>query len=74
MDLSDLLRFHQVEAKDLLLDMLALNPNHRISASNALNHAYFSSGVSVVDTKDLPPPGVKVDTTNASPKAKRAKN
>ena len=57
LDLSDLLKFQQPEAKDLLLEMLVLNPLDRISASAALSHAYFKTGPPPTFPADLPKTG-----------------
>lgn len=53
-DLSELLRFNQPEAKDLLLKMLVFNPQDRINAIDSLNHAYFKSGIAATDPLELP--------------------
>lgn len=53
LDITDLLKFQQPEAKDLLLGMLSLNPLNRISAKESLKHPYFTSGVLATKHTDL---------------------
>ena len=70
LDLTDLLKFHQPEAKDLLLSLLALNPNERISAGAALKHAYFSTGEPPAAVESLPS---NHKDSSSSPLTKRVK-
>ena len=65
-DLTELLRFNQPEAKDLLLQMLTFNPQNRINAIESIDHAYFKSGISATDPLDLPRRRDGVWTTSGS--------
>ncbi|KAF6002765.1 hypothetical protein CCYA_CCYA08G2392 [Cyanidiococcus yangmingshanensis] len=51
--LSELFRAAPPAALDLLARMLALNPNERISAKEALAHDYFHTGAAESDPRDL---------------------
>ena len=53
-DLSDLLKFHQNEAKELLYQMLAFDPLRRIKPSDALSHSYFLCGNEATPPESLP--------------------
>ena len=63
-DLSDLLKFHQNEAKELLYQMLAFDPLQRIKPSTALSHSYFLCGNEATPPESLPPERIKSNDDN----------